>query len=211
MGLLGVDERLVAPVEPAALAGGPAVAVDALLRGGLGRGPQDGEQPVGEEGRDLRRRREPAVHVPLHEERVRRAQLFALAAYLVGDAVREEGLQQGVGELFGAVTPDVGAVGLGAVSAILQHPLVTGKPYVVVHERSTLCKGCSIVRPLKLRNIGAVVIDVGTVVHSPRLGIDEADARQPVPGLLSIVGERVIAGEPGEARPHVEEACIGHR
>lgn len=83
-----------------------------------------------------------------------------------------------------------------------------GGTYEVVHECGTLYKDRRVVRPLNLADIGAVVINVGTVVHSPGLIVYEADAGQPVPGFLGLVGERRIAGEPGETGSHVEEASI---
>ena len=48
-----------------------------------------------------------------------------------------------------------------------------------------------------------------SIVGGPRLGVDQAGVRKPVPRLGGPGGVRLVAGEPSEAGAQAEEACIG--
>lgn len=109
-----VNENSIAPVESA---GAARLSTRALLDGGFGRGLKDGEDLLLELRDDLSDDREPSVNVALEGKHVGRAgALTAFAGDLPCDALGEEVLEEGIGEVVDAGLPDLGAIRLSNVS-----------------------------------------------------------------------------------------------
>lgn len=79
---------------------------------------------------------------------------------------------------------------------------------MVIHGSSTQKPHSHVVGKLDFVDISAVGPDVGAVVNLI-FGVNQSHALGPVPGLLSMVGIRLIVGVPSEARGKIEEAAIG--
>lgn len=109
-----VDKDSIAPVESA---GAARLSTRALLDGGFGRGLEDGEDLFFELRDDLSDDGEPSVDVALEGKHVGRAgTLTAFAGDLPCDALGEEVLEEGIGEVVDAGLPDFGTIRLSNVS-----------------------------------------------------------------------------------------------
>lgn len=83
--------------------------------------------------------------------------------------------------------------------------------YIVVQEGSPLNQNTSVVRKGCLVDISAILVDVGTIVRMPGLGINVSHSRHPVPGLLCALCVRFIISISGKTSTHIEEYPVGNR
>lgn len=81
---------------------------------------------------------------------------------------------------------------------------------VVVHECRALEHNSGVVGKGSLVDIGAVVLDVSTIVHHPVLVVDVLDAPEPVPCLFGILGVGFVSRVSCKSGADVEEASIGN-
>jgi hypothetical protein len=82
--------------------------------------------------------------------------------------------------------------------------------YIVIHESSALEEDARVVRELSLVDIGTVCSDMSTVINLIGVRVKEANALDPVPGLLSPVGISLVASVASKSGTQVKEASISN-
>lgn len=66
-----------------------------------------------------------------------------------------------------------------------------------------------VVREGGLVDVGAVVLDVRTIVHSPAIVVDVFHSPKPIPRLLGESRVRLVAGVSRKSGSDIEEASVG--
>lgn len=154
---------------------------------------EDGEDLFLEVGDDLSDDGEPSVDVAFEGKHVGRAGAFtAFAGDFPCDALGEEVLEEGVGEVVDAGFPDFGAI------------------CVVVHESRSLQQNGGVVRESGLVDVGAVLLDVSTIIHPPVLMVDVLYSPKPIPSLFSILRIGRVTSVSRKSSSNVEEASVGN-
>lgn len=73
-----------------------------------------------------------------------------------------------------------------------------------------MCHDGRVVGKGRLVDVGTVMLDVSTIVHSPAVVVDVLYSPKPIPSLLSESSVRFIAGVSSKSGTDIEEASVGN-